>query len=89
MSSGSHTEKRVQQLDPVRFPLSKTRLIEASAGTGKTYQIANLYVRLVLGLDNVNKLPLPVEKILVVTFTNAATDELRGRIRGKKIRHGS
>jgi exodeoxyribonuclease V beta subunit len=49
-------------------------LIEASAGTGKTYTISNLYLRHILeGRD--------VSQILVVTFTNAATDELKGRIR--------
>jgi exodeoxyribonuclease V beta subunit len=38
-----------QLLDPVDFPLHGARLIEASAGTGKTWTIAALYVRLVLG----------------------------------------
>ena len=54
-------------------------LIEASAGTGKTFSIAGLYLRLVLGLGR--ETPLPVEQILVVTFTRAAVAELRGRIR--------
>jgi exodeoxyribonuclease V beta subunit len=36
-------------LDTLRFPLRGSRLIEASAGTGKTFTIAALYVRLVLG----------------------------------------
>jgi exodeoxyribonuclease V beta subunit len=49
-------------------------LIEASAGTGKTYTLANLYLRFLLEGKS-------VEDILVVTFTNAATEELRGRIR--------
>ena len=62
------------------FPLIGNRLIEASAGTGKTYNIANLYLRLILG-DEFER--LNVEQILVVTFTRAATDELRGRIRQK------
>jgi exodeoxyribonuclease V beta subunit len=56
-------------------------LIEASAGTGKTYNIANLYLRLLLGDEN--RAPLTVDQILVVTFTRAATSELRGRIREK------
>ena len=51
-------------------------LIEASAGTGKTYAIASLYVRLVI--ENEQCKP---ENILVVTFTEAATKELRDRIR--------
>jgi len=71
-------------LNPLDFPLSGTRLIEASAGTGKTYTIAALYVRLILGHGQDNELParelLPPD-ILVVTFTEAATKELRERIR--------
>lgn len=50
-------------------------LIEASAGTGKTYSIAFIVLRLVVEKD------LPIESILVVTFTNAATAELQSRIR--------
>nr|WP_306803252.1 exodeoxyribonuclease V subunit beta [Providencia sp. PROV075] len=65
------------------LPLRGQRLIEASAGTGKTYTIGILYLRLLLGLGGVNAFPRPlsVEEILVVTFTEAATNELRGRIR--------
>jgi len=63
------------------LPFTGARLIEASAGTGKTFTIAGLYVRLLLGhgLDSA----LNCEQILVVTFTNAATGELRDRIRKK------
>ncbi|MBM4359856.1 MAG: UvrD-helicase domain-containing protein, partial [Deltaproteobacteria bacterium] len=62
--------------DPTE-PLAERRtwLLEASAGTGKTYQIAGLYVRLVAELG------IPVEKILAITFTQAATAELKDRIR--------
>jgi exodeoxyribonuclease V beta subunit len=71
-------------LNPLDFPLSGVRLIEASAGTGKTYTIAALYVRLILGHSSDNAAPasplLPPD-ILVVTFTEAATQELRERIR--------
>jgi len=56
------------------MPLDGIRLIEASAGTGKTYTIGNLYLRMVLSGRRVGE-------ILVVTYTNAATEELRGRIR--------
>jgi exodeoxyribonuclease V beta subunit len=49
-------------------------LVEASAGTGKTYQIQTLYLRLVL------EQALSVDRILVVTFTEAATEELRSRL---------
>jgi exodeoxyribonuclease V beta subunit len=73
-------------LNPFDFPLSGVRLIEASAGTGKTYTIAALYVRLMLGHSPNNAAPasplLPPD-ILVVTFTEAATQELRERIRDR------
>lgn len=73
----------VSTLDPLTLPLNGARLIEASAGTGKTWTIAALYLRLLLGLggDAAFPRPLSVESILVVTFTEAATEELRGRIR--------
>ncbi len=73
----------VEPLDPMTFPLNGVRLIEASAGTGKTYTIAALYLRLVLGHGKGNGFcrPLTPPEILVVTFTNAATEELRERIR--------
>ncbi|MDC9580052.1 exodeoxyribonuclease V subunit beta [Xenorhabdus sp. PR6a] len=71
------------KLNPLTLPLYGQRLIEASAGTGKTYTIGVLYLRLLLGLGGSAAFsrPLNVEEILVVTFTEAATDELRGRIR--------
>ena len=72
-----------EPLDPISLPLQGERLIEASAGTGKTYTIAALYLRLLLGLGGnaAFSRPLSVEELLVVTFTEAATAELRGRIR--------
>ncbi|RLM08816.1 exodeoxyribonuclease V subunit beta [Gibbsiella quercinecans] len=72
-----------QTLDPLALPLFGERLIEASAGTGKTFTIGALYLRLLLGLGQASAFPRPltVEEILVVTFTEAATEELRGRIR--------
>ncbi|GAB7526804.1 exodeoxyribonuclease V subunit beta [Paraburkholderia sp. 2C] len=76
-------------LDPLRFPLRGSSLIEASAGTGKTFTIAMLYVRLVLGhgggeSGNDARALTPPE-ILVVTFTDAATKELRERIRARLV----
>ncbi len=56
-------------------PITGISLIEASAGTGKTYTITHLYVRCLLETD------YKVKQLLVVTFTNAATQELKGRIR--------
>lgn len=76
-----------QPLSPPEFPLSGSRLIEASAGTGKTYTIAALYVRLVLqhgGEHAFHRFLMPPE-ILVVTFTEAATRELRDRIRARLV----
>jgi exodeoxyribonuclease V beta subunit len=68
----------------LEMPLTGSRLIEASAGTGKTFTISALYVRLVLGhggeARGFGRALLPPE-ILVVTFTEAATQELRDRIR--------
>ncbi|MES2345260.1 MAG: UvrD-helicase domain-containing protein, partial [Chlamydiota bacterium] len=55
----------------------QTRFLEASAGTGKTFAIEHLYVRLLIESDA----PLTVPQILVVTFTKAATRELKMRIR--------
>ncbi|QIX96486.1 exodeoxyribonuclease V subunit beta [Cedecea sp. FDAARGOS_727] len=77
------TDVTAQPLDPLSLPLCGERLIEASAGTGKTFTIAALYLRLLLGLGGENAFPrqLGVEELLVVTFTEAATEELRGRIR--------
>jgi len=72
-----------ETLNPLTLPLRGERLIEASAGTGKTFTIGLLYLRLLLGLggEHAYSRPLSVDEILVVTFTEAATAELRGRIR--------
>lgn len=77
------TQLPAESLNPLTLPLRGERLIEASAGTGKTFTIGLLYLRLLLGLggENAYSRPLSVEEILVVTFTEAATAELRGRIR--------
>jgi exodeoxyribonuclease V beta subunit len=62
-------------LDLVHVALDGTTLVEASAGTGKTHTIATLFVRLLLEKG------YEVSQILVVTYTRAATAELRLRIR--------
>lgn len=74
-----------EALQPLAFPLHGSRLIEASAGTGKTWTIAALYVRLVLGHGNQAAYvrPLTPPEILVATFTDAASQELRDRIRAR------
>jgi exodeoxyribonuclease V beta subunit len=61
------------------WPLDGINLIEASAGTGKTWTICSLYLRLLLERN------LTVQQVLVVTFTNAATAELRERIRRRLV----
>ncbi len=70
---------QAQALDALTLPLSGRQVIEASAGTGKTWTLAALYVRLVLGHLRGEALLPP--QILVMTFTDAATAELRDRIR--------
>lgn len=77
------SEQVAWPLNPLTLPLRDERLIEASAGTGKTFTIGLLYLRLLLGHGGEHGYfrPLSVEEILVVTFTEAATAELRGRIR--------
>ncbi|QXH36420.1 exodeoxyribonuclease V subunit beta [Pseudomonas muyukensis] len=67
------------------FPLHGSQLIEASAGTGKTFTISALYLRLILGHGGAQAFSreLLPPQILVVTFTDAATKELRERIRAR------
>lgn len=74
-----------QALDIRSFPLRGSQLIEASAGTGKTFTIALLYARLILQHGGNTAFPraLSPEDILVVTFTDAATQELKDRIRAR------
>lgn len=77
-----------QTLDPASLPLHGSRLIEASAGTGKTWTIAALYLRLVLGHGAPGTAfgrPLLPAEILVMTFTRAATRELSDRIRARLV----
>ncbi len=73
------TTRRFIPLDVFECPLGGVRQIEASAGTGKTWNICGLYLRLLLERG------LPVQQILVVTFTKAATAELRERIRQRIV----
>jgi exodeoxyribonuclease V beta subunit len=77
-----------EPLDPLSLPLHGSRLVEASAGTGKTWTIAALYLRLVLGHGNATHglgRPLAPGQILVMTFTKAATRELSDRIRARLV----
>ena len=72
-------KNEIKSFDLLESPLDGTNLIEASAGTGKTYTITALFLRLIL------ERRFSVDEILVVTYTVAATEELRDRIR-KKLR---
>ncbi len=62
----------------LNLPLDRVAALDASAGTGKTYSIALIYVRLVLA-------GVPVEEILVTTFTEDAAAELRERLRQRLV----
>ncbi len=64
-----------ESFDPVTLELGGSVLVEASAGTGKTHAITLLVLRLILERE------LAPAEILVMTFTEAATAELRVRIR--------
>ena len=64
-----------KEFNAATVPLEASNLIEASAGTGKTYSIAILVLRLVLEKQ------LPIKSILMVTFTKAAVAELEERVR--------
>ncbi len=66
-------------LDWRAMPLNGRILIEASAGTGKTWNIGVIYLRLLLERE------LRVEQILVTTFTDAAAQELRERLRRRLV----
>ena len=69
-------------LNSISLPLNQVNLIEASAGTGKTYTIGSIYLRLLLQAgENCFSRPLNVEEILVVTFTEMATEDLKRKIR--------
>ena len=67
----------MQPLDPFTMPLNGRRFIEASAGTGKTWTLTLLMLRMIVEQG------LGIEQILVLTYTRAATAELRSRIRSR------
>jgi exodeoxyribonuclease V beta subunit len=66
-------------LRPLELSLAEGCVLEASAGTGKTFTITTLYVRLLLEEE------LPLEQILVVTFGRAAAAELSTRLRARLV----
>jgi len=76
------------RFDPHRMPLAGRKLLEASAGTGKTFALGSLVLRAVLGQQAPHALDGPalrIDEILMVTFTRAATAELRDRL-GQRLR---
>ena len=87
MKPHSSSTTASQVLQAASFDLWGSRLIEASAGTGKTWTIAALYLRLVLGHGGEHgfERPLRPSEILVMTFTRAATRELSDRIRERLL----
>lgn len=81
MSQSPDLYDRPETLDLLSCPLDQRVLIEASAGTGKTWTLSMLVMRLLLEAG------LALDQILIVTFTEAATAELRNRIH-QRIREG-
>lgn len=81
-SHPKHSEETMRQEFTVldrNLPVHQSWLLEASAGTGKTFSIENIFVRLLIGEDH--KSPISLPEILVVSFTKATAAELRARIR--------
>ena len=75
-ADGGGIMKAFQLVGPERHDLAAgTYVLEASAGTGKTYTITGIVLRLILEQD------IKIEQCLLMTFTRAATAELRERIR--------
>ncbi|MFC1510518.1 UvrD-helicase domain-containing protein [Candidatus Omnitrophota bacterium] len=60
------------------FSFPEVRIVEASAGSGKTYALAKRYVQLLLNCDPTNQ--IPIRHILALTFTNKAAFEMKARI---------
>ena len=71
----------LKNFDINEFHLGNNLYVDASAGTGKTYTIQQLVAKLVRGEDG--QAGIPLSKILIVTYTEKATGELRDRIRQK------
>ena len=74
----------MDEFNPVKTPLEGALLVEANAGTGKTYSLMHVILRLLVGDKSHN--PIDLNRILVVTFTKAATSEIIERLR-KNLRN--
>ena len=68
------TTEHIAELDSIHIPLNGAALIEAAAGTGKTYNIQNLTARMIVEKN------FTIDSIAVVTFTEAAARELAERL---------
>lgn len=66
----------MQDFNVAKVQLRDSNLVEASAGTGKTYSISVLVLRLILESN------VPIQEILMVTYTKSAVAELEHRVRG-------
>ncbi|XBC41667.1 MAG: UvrD-helicase domain-containing protein [Buchnera aphidicola (Kaburagia rhusicola rhusicola)] len=78
--------KKIQSIstnDVVNLPLSGKILIEASAGTGKTFSLIIIYLRLILGIGKISNIhrTFLIKEILVVTFTEHSKEEIKNRIK--------
>ncbi len=76
---------QTSRFDPTGSLADRLTLLEASAGTGKTYCITDLFLRLITEPEwtahGPDEAPVQAREVLVVTFTEAATAEMRERIR--------
>lgn len=81
MSASDHRPQAVSDSGDLglSLPLHGLRLIEASAGTGKTFTLVTVLLRLLLERG------VPIQQLLAVTFTRAATQELRKRLRQRLL----
>lgn len=70
----------VEKFVPSPFELPEVRVVEASAGSGKTYALARRYVQIILHLARNPGLRPPIHSILAITFTNKAAFEMKERI---------
>ncbi|AXN02052.1 Exodeoxyribonuclease V beta chain [Candidatus Purcelliella pentastirinorum] len=72
----------MHKLNIFNIPLKGKILIESSAGTGKTFTIIIIYIRLILGINTkyLYKKPLSVKKILILTYTNYGSLEIKKKI---------
>lgn len=67
--------EQLEEFEYAKTPLSPVMMIEASAGTGKTYALERLVLRFIVEKE------VSIESFLIVTFTKAATGELKERVR--------